>query len=322
VGLVRRFRQLDLARARQSLADWWSGIASEDRARVLSALETNLDAVDEPFLAKALEDRRADVRRTAARLLVLLPDSALTHRIESEARPLLSSGGRLRKSLNVSLPTPSEAFEALGFTGRPASGYGERAWLLRQILAHVRPVRWSDWLHVEAAGLVDQATRSDEARPLLEGWIEATGRFGDADWAASILRNKTVPTKATTNVGQVLDGLSPVDRALAVADSAANLEPSLLAGLAAAVPAPWPKALGEPVLAAARAAGREQFPGPGLYELVRAAALRLPPDRADELEAVASFKDELRPALTDVVETIRLRARIHEAFAAVPPLIA
>ncbi len=64
--------------------------------------------------------------------------------------------------------------------------------------------------------------------------------------------------------------------------------------------------------------GREQFPGPGLYELVRAAALRLQPDRADDLTNVASYKDELRPALTDVVETIRLRARIHEAFAAVP----
>ena len=101
-----------------------------------------------------------------------------------------------------------------------------------------------------------------------------------------------------------------------------RLDPSLLAGLAAAVPAPWPKALGDAVLSAARSAGREQYPGADLYELVRAAALRLPPDRADELEAVASFKDELRPALADAIETIRLRARIHEAFAAVPPLTA
>jgi hypothetical protein len=43
--------------------------------------------------------------------------------------------------------------------------------------------------------------------------------------------------------------------------------------------------------------------------------LRLPPDQADELHAVATYKDELRPALIDVIETIRLRARIHEAFA-------
>jgi hypothetical protein len=98
------------------------------------------------------------------------------------------------------------------------------------------------------------------------------------------------------------------------------LDPPVFAGLAATVPAPWPGPLADAVLEIASFVGREQFPGPGLYELVRAAALRLPPDRADELTAVASYKDELRPALVDVIETIRLRARIHEAFAAVPPL--
>jgi hypothetical protein len=314
-ALVRRFRQRDLPRAREALATWWSDIASEDQARVLAAVETNIDVADEHLLARALDIGRADVRRTAARLLVLLPDSTLTTRLEAAARPLLTIEGRLRKSLKVSLPSPTEEFEAIGFTSRPASGYGERAWLLRQILAHVGPARWSEWLQTEPTGLVDQAVRSDEARPLLEGWIEATGRFGDAAWAAAILRNKDVPAKVNTNIGQVLDALSPADRAAAIADAVATLEPPVLAGLAAAVPAPWPKPLGDAVLAAARAAGREQFPAPGLYELIRAAALRLPPDRADDLETAATWKDELRPALVDVVETIRLRARIHEAFA-------
>jgi hypothetical protein len=92
----------------------------------------------------------------------------------------------------------------------------------------------------------------------------------------------------------------------------------VLAELAASIPAPWPRPLADAVLDVAGLVGREQFPGPGLYELVRAAALRLQPDRADDLTRVASYKNELRPALTDVVETIRLRARIHEAFAAVP----
>ena len=94
----------------------------------------------------------------------------------------------------------------------------------------------------------------------------------------------------------------------------------MLAALAAEIPGPWPPPLADLVLAVARSSGREQFPAAGLYELVRAAALHLPPDRADALEAVASFKDELRPALADAIETIRLRARIHQAFAAVPPL--
>jgi Family of unknown function (DUF5691)/SWIM zinc finger len=319
-ALMRRLRQVDLPRARQSLADWWLGIASEDRARILAAVETGLDPTDEPFLAQALEDRRADVRRTAARLLVLIPDSALARRLEDAARPLLASGGLVRKSLKVSLPTPSEEFETLGVAGRPAPGYGERAWLLRSILAHIRPERWTEWLQTDAAGLVEQAARSDEARPLIEGWIEATARFRDPMWAAAILRSKVVPTKVSMNIGTVLDGLPPAERGLAVADAFAVHDPALLAGLAAAVPAPWPKALGDAVLTAARGIGQDQYPAPGFYDLVRGAALRLPPDRADELEAVASFKGEFRPALIDVIETTRLRARIHQAFAAVPPL--
>ena len=122
------------------------------------------------------------------------------------------------------------------------------------------------------------------------------------------------------NIGQVLDGLSPGERAVAIATSATASDPVVLAGLAVSVPAPWPSALGDAVLDVARVVGREQFPGPGLYELIRAAAIRLPPERADDLASVASYNDEIRPALVDVIETIRLRARIHEAFAAVPRL--
>ena len=318
-ALIRGFREVDPAGARRSLVDWWSEIPSDDRARVLAAVETNIGEADEPLLAQALEDRRADVRRTAARLLVLLPEAPLTSRLEDIARPLLETAGLIRKTLKVTLPTPSDELEAIGIGGRPGAGYGERAWLLRSVLAQVRPGRWNEWLRVDAAGLLDQAARSEEARPLLEGWVEATGRFGDPAWAVATLRNKLVPTKVSVDLEQVLDGLSRDDRAHAVT-AAADVEPSLLAALAATVGAPWPEPLGNAVLVAAGVAGREQFPRAGLYELVRVAALHLPPDRAEELESVASYQDELRPALSDAVETIRLRARIHEAFAAVPPL--
>ena len=152
-ALVRRFRQLDLPRARRSLVDWWSEVASDERARILAAVETGLDPADEAFLAERLADRRVDVRRTAAGLLVLLPESALTRRLEDGgAAAACDRRARLRKSMKVSLPTPSEEFEALGFAGRPASGYGERAWLLRSILAHVRPERWTRMAPGRCAG--------------------------------------------------------------------------------------------------------------------------------------------------------------------------
>ena len=90
-SLVRRLRQLDLPRAREAMAAWWESMPSEDRARTLEAVEARIEPADEPFLAQALDDRRADVRRTAAGLLALLPESTLTRRIEDEARPLLAT---------------------------------------------------------------------------------------------------------------------------------------------------------------------------------------------------------------------------------------
>ena len=260
-AVVRRIRQSDLPRARAALATWWASIPSVERARVLEAVEVRVEPADEPFLAEALTDRRSDVRTTAAGLLVLLPDSALTRRIEDEARPLLVTGGLVRKGLKVTLPSPSEEFANLGFTNRPDAGYGERAWLLRSLLAHVRPERWSEWLRVDPSGLVDQASRSDEARPLLEGWIEASARFRDRDWAAAILRNAAVRTKVMLNVGRVLDGLTPADRAIVVAEAAEAIDPVMLASFVADIPAPWPRPLADAVLNMADSRRAGTIPG-------------------------------------------------------------
>jgi hypothetical protein len=220
----------------------------------------------------------------------------------------------------VTLPTTGEGFESLIPPGRAASGYGERAWLLRALLAHVRPGRWTEWLQADPAGLVERAVRSEEARALLEGWIEATARFGDVAWATALLGSSDVRDKVTPNVQGVLEGLSVEDRAVLIAASADALEPALLVTLARSVPASWPRPLADAVLAKAAAAARDPLATQAFYDLVRAAALRLPPDRADDLADVASHNGDVRPGLVDSIDTIRLRARMHDAFAGVPPI--
>jgi hypothetical protein len=55
-----------------------------------------------------------------------------------------------------------------------------------------------------------------------------------------------------------------------------------------------------------------------IHALVRAGAIGLPPERADDLEKVASVDGEIRPALIDAIDTIQFRARMYDAFAAVP----
>jgi hypothetical protein len=319
VAVIRAMRRDDPAAARDALARWLPDVAGDERARILGSLEVGLEPADEPLLAGGIGDRRLDVRRTAAGLLVRLPGSALTRRLEEYVRPLLASQGRLRPSLSVTLPTIDADLEGAGFGGKPPQGFGERAWLLRGLFAHVRPGRWVEWLATDASGLIDRALRSDEARPVLEGWILATERFGDRDWASALLRAPDVRTKVMVNVGQVLEGLDPAGRATVLAETTKQLEPQMLAAFVEGVPAPWPQPLAEAVLGVTKAFSGSQYPDQALYQLVRAAAIGLPPRRAEDLETLASYQGQIRPALDGAIETIRLRARIHDAFAILPP---
>jgi hypothetical protein len=168
--------------------------------------------------------------------------------------------------------------------------------------------------------LLDRALRTDEARPILEGWVEATARFGDAGWAGAILGEARIP-EATPGLDlvRVLDGLSPSDAARVVAGAAHEVDLVTLARLAERCRAPWPAYLVDAVFSVIRAAGADT-PEYAVYALVRRAAATVPPDRADDLETLASHDGEVRPALTGAIETIRFRRQMHAAFAELRPV--
>jgi hypothetical protein len=134
----------------------------------------------------------------------------------------------------------------------------------------------------------------------------------------ALLREPSVREHVTFGVGTVADGLTPGDLAAVLVESAEHIEPTLLVDLASRVPAPWPASVADAVLAAARKLGAEPYPDQAYYALVRAASVGGASDRADDLVTVAMKGGEVRPALVGAVETIRLRARIHDAFAALP----
>jgi hypothetical protein len=318
-ALARSMRHADRVRAAEAIAAWLPELPGDERAAVVEALGDALAADDEPILRATLADRRVDVRRAAASLLARLPGSELAQLLEARARPLLASQGRLRPSLAVTLPSLDPRLEAAGFGGRPPAGVGERAWLLRQILAHVAPRRWTEWLGVDPGGLVDRALRADEARPVLEGWIGAAQRFGDVGWAKALLAEPAVAGTVNVDVTDVLEPLDAAARAEAVASAAPKLNPAILVTAARACPPPWPKPLVDAALAAIKHDVGTQYPDQAWYELVRATAVGLPPSRADELIALATRDGQVRPALGGVVDTLRLRQRLHDAFRELPP---
>jgi hypothetical protein len=250
----------------------------------------------------------------------MIDGSSLSRLVEARARPLLSIHGRLRPKVAAELPTLDAELEAAGFGGRPPTGLGERAWLLRQLLGYVRPARWTEWLGAKSSTLVAHALRSDEARPILEGWAEAATRFADAEWLAALIAEPQVRAAISLDLRRLVATLPAERRAAVAARVGASADPATLAWLAALTRAIWPQPVTDAVLGAIRKLSADEYPDQALYDLVRAAAVGLDPRRGDELAAVASHDDAIRPALIGAIDTMSLRERMYAAFASLPPV--
>ncbi|MCO4748073.1 MAG: hypothetical protein KC912_24985, partial [Proteobacteria bacterium] len=168
-------RQVDADKARETLKGIWPGLAAEQRLSLLQGLNSELGALDEPFLVELARDRSKRVQQAAAGLLARIPQSALSQRMVHRARA----------SLGETLELPAafgEDWAADGLVERPPRGIGERAWWLRQILAHcdLGALAGADinaWL----------ATLPVDAPQVWLGVAEAAVRGRDPVWAERIL---------------------------------------------------------------------------------------------------------------------------------------
>jgi Family of unknown function (DUF5691) len=308
-------RRTDPAAALDLLERSWLGETGEDRAALLAMLEVGLSGADEPLLERALDDRRRDVRETAALLLSRLPDSAFGGRMAERAGRCVAVQRR-RGWLRIVVTPPSECDTAMQRDGvRPtpqAPGVGERAFWLRQVVAATPLRAWSRLLgrHGEQPGrAVSLPVDGDWADVLRAGWTDAAVRQRDADWALALL-----PVAAQDHV-RLLDVVPEAERGAAVVTLLAALgltvdSPDTAAtALLATCPAPWRAPLADAVLAQlARAGGDPKRYG--VRESLRLAALRLPPQRAAEVRRLALGRPDgsaWRTALTTLADTLALR---------------
>jgi hypothetical protein len=106
-ALLGRVRRSDAARGRALLESTWAEEPPGQRAAFLACLEEGLGPGDEPFLERAFEDRRQEVRRAAVALLATLPESALVARMTDRARPALRyQPGRLLRAARLEVVRP------------------------------------------------------------------------------------------------------------------------------------------------------------------------------------------------------------------------
>jgi hypothetical protein len=196
---LQRLRKTSPQQARELLAATWKEEGPEDRAALLGALSVGLSAEDEPFLEDALDDKRKEVRRTAADFLARLPASALVGRMTERAMPFLKfsageSGSvlRLKKAKKPALEIllPAECDKAMlrdGIEPKAQAALGEKAWWLVQILQIVPLNTWTAAWHCEPADILSASFAGEWKKELFEAWTRAAVAQRNADWAEPLL---------------------------------------------------------------------------------------------------------------------------------------
>ena len=265
VALLAQLRVSDPARARAWLEGVWKREKAETRAAMLETLATGLSPDDEPLLDAALNNDRGErVRAVAARLLAMLPNSALTLRIRERAGAALVYDGA---ALDANPPTATDSGWARD--GLPTQSIvqkaGQRAFWLAQLLERVPPSHWEERFGGNPGDLIAATAQSKWRTTILSGWTAATVRFQANNWAVPLWEAwLTVPPKVLKQAAE--------DRASLCAPLAPLLPPATLEAFALRViadptvydgillyealdllPRPWSLAIARAYLAGLRA---------------------------------------------------------------------
>ncbi|MFI6366501.1 DUF5691 domain-containing protein [Nocardia sp. NPDC050630] len=299
---LTELRGRDAKAAREALIASWPKESGPLKAELLAILADGISADDEPLLEAALDDRRSDVRRVAAALLPLLPNSAFTQRMTRRASAWVTVEHMLLHP-NLVVRIPEELDDAdrrdgindrtVEFTYRWDGAPDLRAGRLRQLVAATPLMHWESEL-----GAPDKATRAKISerfrQPLFDGWVDATLAQHDPTWARALF-DAGVPTDLAMLRRRELFALLPLpDRTRHLL----QLDGAWLSELEALLPAighPWPEPLAQHLILLlferARAAAKRpeaHGTGPSAHRsLLSAAAVHLPVSAARTATAVA-----------------------------------
>ncbi|MDX2111929.1 MAG: DUF5691 domain-containing protein [Verrucomicrobiota bacterium] len=327
LAALKAMRQRDPATARIRLESTWAKESPEDRPALLHVLEINLGMEDEPFLEAALDDKRKEVRRTAAHLLGELPQSRLTLRMIERVTPLLKwqAGGLLRSAkLDVTLPeacTPAMIRDGIEQKSTNPK-QGQRAWWFQQMLAAVSPAHWSVLWKTTPTALLNVARKQEEvSSECVQGLTHATIRFSDREWAEALVGMpmekgwmefaispallKVLSAETRLDFFIKILGQSSVSRSLAIIDYAL-------------VFTPWNPLLARTIISTMQ----KQWPlqqdwavYTSWLSTLKRVARHIPPFTAQSMLWPQDAMPTLKEHIDAFLNTLEFRQKIHQAFA-------
>jgi hypothetical protein len=264
---LRTARALDPARARGWLEQTWPKEKADQRASFLEVLCEGLSTEDEGFLEAALQDRSSTVRETVQSILPHLASSGFVRRMIARADAMLSHKrsmlALLKKPGTLEVKPPESVDDAAdrdGLLAKPPPGTGARAYWLSRALSVVPPAHWETRFDARPEELVSLASGSDWAVAVCEGWTNALTLHGGPGWAPPLWEFwQTCNAKLvadTTAAGKLIELLAHMNAADAATQIASLLDEAprrlVLSSALAALPSPWPAAVGCIFLAALR----------------------------------------------------------------------
>lgn len=305
VAVLTAVRAADPARAREWLEPVFAKEKADERGTLLAVLGTRLGPDDEPFLEKALGDRSAAVRNTAAGLLAHLPESALAGRMRARAEALLvwepppkpaGLWGKVTSLVGAGgkgklLVTPPQeidrTWERDGIAANPPQGVGKRAFWTGELLALVPPGHWTERFQAAPADLLAAARETEWAVALLDGWARAAVDFHAVDWAMALWdAGRSGLKELGPWLPDLLAVLPPEEVAVRVERLLATpppIEEASLQEYLRILPTPWSPAFAAAYLTAVRRAAAAVPPGFGQADPWRgtlAVAARALPEEA------------------------------------------
>jgi hypothetical protein len=260
-------------------------------------LKNRLSPTDEPFLEGLLDDRRKEVRRAAAQLLSQIPGSGLAERMFARCAGAVSKSGSLLRGPQLQIVPPQET-DAAGLRDglNPKEVWpecGPRGTLLAQMVSAVPPPRWTAHLQLGASRLIELALLHEHGQALLSGWTKAAVAGGNADWLLALAESRLARAEHPYWRGTALrtlfvhldtDSHNRLAARLLRERTGRNLSDDEPVVQLLFVPRPWNAEVSELVLRnLKRVIEHDTYVYHwGLKNLLKRAALSIPPSWADE----------------------------------------
>jgi Family of unknown function (DUF5691) len=161
-----------------------------NRLMLVKALETGLNAGDEPFFGACLDDRSPAVGQAAAWLLGRLPESALAKRMRSRAAAMITieKNGKTADQVKLVCTPPAEIepdWVRDGFTRKAPSGVGIRAFWAEHLVESVPPSHWTCLFGLNPRSLLKDVADETYADSVVSGWTKAAVEFSKWDTASA-----------------------------------------------------------------------------------------------------------------------------------------